>query len=206
MGMTQGITLAQAARLLQPLQVAGRWYWPPLQAPLTTGVAIGTSKIVLLPFSILAPITISDLAAIITTASAGGLFQMGIYASDPVTAFPTAPPAASTGSISTTSTGLVTGDITGADVRMPAGEYWAGFMADNATVAFVTLAAFNTLSMSMVGSTSSASLGTTARTRPSYAVTGQTFGTFPDLTGQALTETVSANNDAILAYKVSAVG
>lgn len=194
------ITLKQAAALTHPGYVVGRWYWVD-KGGVEAG-SIGLNALKLSPFVIPYPITVSDLACKIETAAAGGNIQLGIYASDPNTHLASGAPVAVTGNISTTSAVMVSADITGADVALPAGTYWAGIMADNATVSVLGAIRTAPLLYAMIGSTTLTDLSNSAvRVWGTYAL-AVTFGTWPNLT---TTPAANAPNAAsvTIAFKVS---
>jgi hypothetical protein len=199
-----GLTLAQAATLSHPGYVAGRWYCPfPSATPGTTNPYSAT-QVRLSPFILSQQVTISDLGVLITTLAAAGNIRLAIYASDPVTKQPTGSPLAVTGDISTAAAGGIGGDITGADVVLPAGLYWFATAADNATVVLGGTAA--THMQTLFGATSAATAISAATTyRLQYTINSTTYGTWPVASAGNLAEAASLNA-AIGAFKVSGVG
>ena len=190
--------------LLHPGYVSGRWYWP-IGSSIGAGTALAANTIRLGLIRIPANITISDLAAKITTLSGGGNIQLAIYAADPSTRYPTGNALAATGNISTGATGVVSGDISGADVRLTAGFYWIAINSDNAVVVL------NSISQVIAGITmyiGTATLGNLSGASNSAAMSftfAQTYGTWPDLTAASLTE-AAATNEPLIGFKVSGVG
>lgn len=171
------------------------------------GLAVGTATTADLirasVFEVLRPITISELGAALTTASAGGLFQLAIYANNPATNNPTGLPLASIGSISTTVAGRLSADITGADVTLPAGTYWQAVNVDasGASAVFLGPLPANGLGASILGSPviALAVAGNVGGANLTYT---QAFGTWPNLTGVSPTAvSASTNNSAALLVK-----
>lgn len=75
-------------------------------------------------------LTISDLAARVTTTDATRKFALGIYAHNAATGRPTGAALAVTGDMVMTSTGNISADITGSNVVLAAGYYWTAYWAD----------------------------------------------------------------------------
>lgn len=196
---TLAALLTKMATLVQPLYVAGRWYWAE-RAVNSTGVVLGTNQIRLNCFLVKRSITVSDLFARVTTVSAGGNFQLAVYAADAATMLPTGNPVAATGNISTTTAGAISGDITGADVALAPGLYWVGVNADN-NVAVLQGNGAGPIDGALVGSATLANLVGLTLIR----FVAQTFGTWPDLTSASLTENGSVPGVA-LGFKVSVGG
>lgn len=194
-----GITLGQSASLIHPPYIAGRWYWAERSA-VTAGTVLGTNQIRLNCFMLHRTITISDLFARVTTVSAGGNFQLAIYAANPSTALPTGNPIAATANISTAALGAISGDIIGADVALTPGIYWLGVNADN-SVAVLQGNSAGPMDGALIGSATLANMAGLILIR----FIAQTFGTWPDLTSASLTENASVPGVAI-GFKVSVGG
>lgn len=185
-----------------PQHVVGNWYVPFTNGILTSGGALGANSIRVSPFRVTETITISELAARVSTLSAGGLVQLAVYASRPASPLP-GKLIGATGSLSTTSAATISGDIVGADTKLLPGIYWAAINQDNAVAAYAQLANTATNMARIVGSATVTEVLETggSTSRPALAVS-QTFGTWPDLTNSTLSVTT---NHAVIAYKVSAV-
>lgn len=196
---TLAALLTSVAVLVQSLYVAGRWYWAERNTN-STGLALAANQIRLSCFLVKRSITISDLFARVTTLSAGGNFQIAVYASNAATMMPTGFPVAATGNISTAATGVISGDITGADVAIAPGLYWVGINADN-SVAVLQGNGTGPIDGALIGSVT---LGNLANLTLSRTVS-QTFGTWPDLTSAGLSENASIPGTA-LGFKVSVGG
>jgi len=172
------------------------------------GVILGTATTAGLirasVFEVHRPMKISELGAGLTTAAAGGLFQLAIYANNPATNTPGAV-LASIGSISTTTAGRLSADITGADVTLPAGTYWQAVNVDATGAAAVFLGpapAFG-LGANVLGSPAIA-LAVAGNIGGANLTSTQAFGTWPDLTGVSPTgSSASTNNSAALLVKVA---
>lgn len=191
------LTAAIAAVLAghHPGFVAGRWYCPAVDVAIGAGVALTANRIAFTPFILARSATISDLATRITTVASGGNIQLAIYAADATTKLPSGSALAATGNLSTTSLGAVSADITGSDVTLPPGLYWGAVNADATAGATVICAAPGTTIPHLVALIGSTTLGNVVTTAPGsisryYA---QTFGTWPDMTGQTTTEVANAS-------------
>lgn len=196
------VTTSEDIEECHPGYVSGRWYAPTF----TTGTqggggAPGSSFIRFLPLMIRSRVTISDLAATVTTVSSGGLFQVAYYASDPVTKKPIGNPVAKTASLSTTTATEVSGTIVGGNVTLLPGLYWMSTMCDNATAAFRTLTiTLDQRFLSMYGSTS---LSNIANGHSFALQIASTYGTWPTLTsGSSIAESVVTNH-ALVHFKVA---
>lgn len=166
--------------------IAGNWYAPFPGGEVAAGAAVTANSIRLCPFYLPRPITVSDLGCRITTLAGGGNIQLAIYASNASTGQPTGNPLASTGSIATDAAGAFSADITGANVLLVPGLYWAAVIADNATVVLQMVSGGNTFMGWIAGAPTLANV-TFAATGATFIRTfGHTFGTWPDLTGQTM--------------------
>lgn len=89
-------------------------------------------RIVLQPFTAFTPLKITALGANVTTASAGGLFRIGIYTKT----YDHKPGAliVDSGNLSTTATGQILATL-GSPLYLPAGRYFAADAVDNTTAA-----------------------------------------------------------------------
>lgn len=195
-----GTTLAVASAG-HPGFVSGNWYIPTPYATVSTGAAIPANNIKLLPFTVTKPITVSALAARLTTASSGGNFQLAIYANNPTTGRPTGTALCSTASISTTTTGALSAAV-GANTLLNPGTYWMAINQDNAVAIYETLAGTVVLMGALIGSATLANV-TSSGTAAAFGLSvSQTFGTWPDLTSASFTEQTTQAN-ALLFLKAA---
>ena len=178
-------------------------YVIPTTGALGAGNAVNANQIALMPFTVLRAITVSELAARVTTAAAGIDFQLAVYGSD--SGLPTGTAIMSTASLSAGTVGIVQGTVTAATLQ-PGVLYWQAVNA-NGTPTFVSVAANNAYQSSIVGSTTlSEILASTGTTFHSRIITGQTFGTWPDLTGvSSIVPTSSQRRVPVFAFLVSAL-
>jgi len=196
-----GAQLATFAGNPQPAFIAGRWY--PMANAIVAAGSVGQNLIQFSMFQILSPITVSDLGCSITTALAANNVQLAIYAADPATLYPTGNALAVTGSISTASTGSVSADITGANVSLANGFFWAAVNHSGATSVVQAVNTLQSLTSSKVGSPTLASIATNAASALKLTF-ASTFNTWPDMTGQTLTEaTPSAGVSPMLYLKAA---
>lgn len=188
--------------------VAGRWYHA-AQMATSSGAAMTTGNARLVPFFLLETITISDLGCRIQTAASGGNLALAIYASDATTQYPTGTPVASTGSISTTSSGPVSADITGADVQLTPGLYWMAVSVDATASSVVTTTAQSnsfTWMTFLLGSTVLSRLSSGGSGSVSmHLETAMTFGTWPNLTAASFTEIANSQASTLIQFKVASV-
>lgn len=135
-------------------------------------------------------ITIDALGLRITTAVAGGNMQIGIWAADATTAFPTGAPLVTSASLSTGSAAAVTD--TAATGSLKAGWYWFATNADTTAATAVAMCFGNvsTQMLSLVGQ------GTISTGVVVGLAKSQTFGTWPTLTGNATTDGLSVVSTA----------
>lgn len=185
--------------------IVGKWYQPDIIGTLASGLAVTTNTIYFIPFELRAPVTMSDLAARITTGSAGNNCKLGIYAASATTAYPTGNALAVTGNISTTSTGNVSADITGADVAFTIGRYWAAFWADNSVVGFQNVQLGMSVSSQIIGSATLANVFASGARSGFVLSSAHTFGSFPDVTSDAFTEIpeVTAAQSYVIGWKAA---
>ena len=175
--------------LIHPGYVAANWYLPVAPGIFSATAAFTANTIYYHPIYITRRVTISDLGCQITTASAGGNLKIAIYANDASTGRPSGTPLAETGSISTTSTGNVSADITGSNVTLEAGTYWVAFWSDNSTAAVRGISRDNlTLGAALNGSTTLNGLITTAGYNLRVFSSAETYGTWPNATSETFTE------------------
>lgn len=202
-GNSRKVTGAQLQTFLSshPGYVAGRWYLP--QGAAVGAGGVGQDTIQLTPFVLTRAVTISDLATRITTALAANNVQLAIYANATAASAPTGNPLAATGNISTASAVTVSADIVGADVTLQPGMYWAAINHSGATsvaIAGEGVSPGFTGMTALVGTATLATAMTAASTSRFKYTFVQSFGTWPDLTGQTMTE-VAGSNGPVIAFK-----
>lgn len=185
-----------------PAYISGNWYATD-GGGLLLGAAAAADRIRLAPFVVRKTITISQLGGRLATGSAGGNCQLAIYANNAATARPTGNPLAVTGSISVTTTGAISADITGADVTLQPGLYWSAVIVDTlgASAVFVGSAPATGLGSIMVGNPTLA-IAISGNVGGANLLVTHTFGTWPDITGATFTysaSTVNGINLAVLA-------
>ncbi len=140
--------------------------------------------------------TVDSLGAAVIIISSGGNFQLAVYAISATTQLPTGSPLMTTGSISTTSLGTPTGTVnSGTPFQIGSGSnnltpYGFCIMVDATAggVAGFTATANGTTGMaSDVGSTTAALAMGGQQGFGSVQLSGQTFGTWPNLTAAGFT-------------------
>lgn len=172
-----------------PGYVSGNWYHLQAGMSLAAGAALVTNTVRLIPFALKARVTLTQLGARLTTASASGNIQLAIYANNGATGRPTGNAVAATGNISTTATGPVAAAFVGGDTTIDPGIYWLAANADNSTVICQTYPTNQVHTGWMIGSSSQSNITNTATTGTlSLSVASQTFGTWSDLTSATFSE------------------
>lgn len=102
--------------------------------PFTPGNALQSGTIYYIPFILTRRVTISDLGTIVTTTSNTKKIALAVYGSSASTGLPDGAALAATGDITlTASTGFYSADITGANVTLDPGLYYASAWCDDAT-------------------------------------------------------------------------
>lgn len=176
-----------------PDYVAGRWYPMAAATASSAGVAAASGTLRLVPFTIRRPITVSDLGARVTTVGLGS-FQLGLYANDADTMRPTGAVLARTGGILTTSLAAVSGDITGDNVALAPGVYWAGVNVDatSAAAVFTAINASVSLYGTLMGSATLANVSSAASVTTISLTTPMAYDTWSDITAATFTEVTTA--------------
>lgn len=181
---------------------SGKYYYPEGRALTTANIAAAAGTIRFTPGRIRKAVTINALLATITTAAAGGLFQVSVYASDPANGNPTGAPLVTIGSQSTTATGVIE---TATSLTLQPGPYWWAVQVDTTGAATAFLGLSGPWSFqSDAGSATANGLGSAAPIS-AMSKTG-TFGTWPTLTGNLTTDSItqgSSGNAAIIGFKVA---
>jgi hypothetical protein len=170
-----------------PGYAAGRYYNPP-NIPATYGstATVIANRPLFLPMVFPETVTISSISAKISTVSSGGKFAFAIYAADPTTKKPTGLSLASTGDMSTTTTGTVTAAMS---YQFLAGTpYWLAFNVDNATATFLQATIVGTQYLSMIGG-QAVSIGSTET--QVLLIGTQAYGTWPDTTSTTFSDSAS---------------
>lgn len=185
--------------------ISGNWYMANTGVTLASGNALAANTARYLPFQIKSRVTISTLGIRINTLAVSGNIQLAVYASNNATGRPTGAALAVTASISTTSTGLVTADITGADVTLEPGLYWMAVNADTTagtTVILQTYATSGPLMTWLVGASAHGFVNTGGSASRLSLSMAETFGTWSNVTAGSFTETTS-QADGALQFKVA---
>lgn len=189
-----------------PGYVAGRWYLPYSTYGLGNGGTFSNGVMIFVPFIVPKAITVSDLGAKIATLSASGNFQLAIYASDPTTKQPTGNALGTTASISTGATGVVSAALAGGNITLAPGFYWMAVNKDaNATsVVFQVAGASGQMVPSFLfGSASQSNISSGGGTGLIAFSRAQTYGTWPDMTGQSITDYTVSGGYCLLHLKAA---
>lgn len=178
-----------------PGYISGNYYDFMDEATMNGAGAVNGS-LFLYPFMIKEKVTISALAARVTTLSAvgGGLdvVMIGIYAHKASTGRPIGNPLASVTGLSTTAVAGISG-VLGSNVTLEPGIYWAAGQAANSTVRMASVINTGKLMLNFIGS---ATLSNVMAASGYMLTTSNTYGTFPDLTSAAFTESINGSPQA----------
>jgi hypothetical protein len=153
-------------------------------------------------------ITISDLAVRIGTGTASQNIQLAIYAADKALGRPTGNPLGKTPNISVAGSSTTASGTLDAAVTLEASRGICGWLAINCSHASPTFVCVNAnfpSTAAYVGSSTLLNILNGNTNTFTYLSIAQTFGTWPDLTGDSFTESTTAFCP-IQAFKVSAVG
>jgi len=188
-----------------PDPIVGNWHTSSGVVSVSNGSAVTANRIYYAPMEMRSRRTISDLGVRITTAVASSNVRLAIYANNAATGRPTGTPLAETGSISSAATGAVSADITGANVTLDAGIYWAAMNSDSAIAVGAIGTSVTDISTAAIGS---ATLGNMLGSQASgfYLRSDETFGAFPDATSETFTEDAKVGGSVrapMIAYLVA---
>lgn len=186
-----------------PGYVAGNWYIPSGISIMAAGGAPGTNSVRLFPGYIMQQITLNTLGVRIATTQAAGNVQAAIYANNAATMRPTGAALASTASMSTTTAANVNAAVS---LQLGPGFYWFGVCHDNATSSLVGPSNTNGMGPSfLMGSATQGNVvGSSGGSLMGVTFAG-TFGTWPDLTAQAFTESGGSSAFGVVQFKVASV-
>ncbi|MCJ2127356.1 hypothetical protein [Methylobacterium sp. E-045] len=184
-----------------PGYIAGKYYLPFGMGGSVTGAIIAAGLASFGFGSIKQRITISQLGAQVTASSAGGNFQMAVYAHNPLTGMPSAL-IGSTSSATTAGTNLVNAPLS-ANIQLEPGQYWFALACDNITAAFLGVGGASTAFAATIGSatgaiTNSSSGQLAALTSPI------TFGTWPT-DGSQMAFTPNAARSPMIQFLIASV-
>jgi hypothetical protein len=187
-----------------PPYIAGRWYPTGIGAT-NAGLAVATAVVRLYAFTIRAPITVSTLLTRVSVVGLGS-FQLAIYANNTATGRPTGAVLARTGDMSSTVATAVTGDITGADVTLYPGIYWAATNVDatSATTTFQTLNSNNSESTTLFGAATPTTATGSTTTSLVTLTTPMAYNTWDTMTGATFTEVAGGNTGAAFIWLLAA--
>lgn len=160
-------------------------YYHGINSLISAGAAIGGNALKLHPIVIKERTTLAELAVRVTTAESAKSFQLAIYATDPATKFPTGNPLGVTGSMSAGTTGAMTSAFTGGNITLNPGMYWMALNTDSTTAIFQAFGSNSTFIAALLGGVTASQVASGTATSIASLSYTQTFGAWPDLTGQA---------------------
>ena len=161
--------------------------------PFLGTIAAGTGNIAnvisLIPFEVKRSGSVAEMSARVGTALASSLFQLAVYAMNS-NGDPTGTPIGSTASMSGAAAVLVSDTLaTSFNLFANTPYFLAVNVSTGTTLTFAALSLNSTYPMTVCGPASVASINTGGACF-NYSITGQTFGTWPDLTGATLTTSI----------------
>lgn len=182
---------------------SGRWIGTITRGSLGAGQTQGAGTLVLHPFLVYASVSVSELGFRVATVSAGGMTMLGIYAHSATTGRPTGNALAGVTGLSTTTATTVSA-VLGAPVTLAAGLYWAAYQPDNATSTAAVPSSSNAMTdlNTLAGASTLATAMTAVNANAQFVFFTNTYGTFPDLTGGAFTDTSNPRGAAVF-FKVT---
>jgi hypothetical protein len=183
------MSLSRAPTVVHPGYVPGNYYALSPYVSVSGGAALAANTIRTYPIVISKPLRVAELAARVTTTSAGGNFQLAIYANNPATARPTGTALCSTGNLSTASGAAVSGAVTA--VTLAPGTYWFASNQDNAAAAYQALTNGTIFTGYFAGSATLANVTSGASGAMLSLTVAQAFNTWPDLTSGSFTESTT---------------
>lgn len=181
---------------VSPGYVSGSWYPADYGLSVATSATANAGTIYFAPLVIYQDVTITDLAAEITTGVAASNFQLAIYAMDATTKRPIGAALATTPSMSAVTAAVVSSAIT--PVLLPAGLYWIGVNTDVSGVVYRAIAPGQGWANAYVGSATVANV-LRSTVGNLFFVLSQTFGTWPTVT--TVTETSNTTRSIVAAYR-----
>lgn len=205
-GNSRKVTATQLQTFVygRPPLASGNWYNLYPTGTLSTGAAAQNNVIHFTPFFVQTPITISDLGIRINTLGAGGNVQIAIYASSATTGKPTGAALAVTPSITTAASGVVSADITGANVTLQPGWYYGATNTDNATALFAIPGTASIGASGLAGSATLAAIAPATSNASLYFSVAQSFNTWPDVTASSFSENASSAANGGMVFVKSA--
>ncbi|MBA9067996.1 hypothetical protein FHR71_001731 [Methylobacterium sp. RAS18] len=188
-----------------PGYVPGLFYQPFGQGAPTGGGTLANATIYLGFGVIKSRTAISQLGARVSTVSAGGNFQLGLYAHNASTGKPSLR-VGNTGSGSTASATTVNAAVTGGPIIVEPGNYWFALQSDNTTAQFLSQGLTSGNHGALVGSASNA-LGVSMNQQLcGLSTSAGTFGTWPDdISGATFTELLGTGRAPLMQFLVQAV-
>lgn len=187
---------APASPVPYPAYIVDHWY-PTNAVAAANGVAAATGLVRMYPFFLPARITVSALMARVNTIGAGS-FQLAIYANSATTGLPTGAVLARTGDMSSLVGAAIVASITGGNVILNAGVYWAAINVDaaSAVAVFQTLGNNSTGTTSIVGVISPDIAASATGSSVVTLTTPMAYNTWSSMTSATFTEVGGPNSAA----------
>lgn len=172
--------------------ISGNWYNPVGQRIFSSAGNPGINTIFFTPFPCPIDVSLQKLGFRVGGTAAVGNIQAAVYASNPLTLKPTGNALVATASMSTAAAN--TNINSAAVVTLRANQlYWMAENIDNATAVFLTVSPITSDSGNTIGSSSQVNLGGSLTNNMVGYSFAQTFGTWPDMTGQTVADSTSTS-------------
>ena len=159
--------------------VSGNWYLPPYVI-VATGNTQQSGRMELVPFQILANVTIKTLGVRVSAiGGTSGTLALGIFSNNALTGRPTGTVLCNTAAITdNAAAGVVTGACVQGTATLSAGVYWAAIETSDSTVGVVGPNSSTDLIASLAGSSATTNM-LSSNTGASFYIYGtQTYGTW----------------------------
>lgn len=183
--------------------IADRFY-PTGAMVSSNGLAAATDVVRLYPFELRGQITLAALMARVIVVGAGS-FQLAIYGNNPATMRPTGAVLARTADMSSTSLATATANVTGGNVVLPAGVYWAACNVDatSASAAFQAINFNQSVVTGIMGALTADTAASSASATLTTLTTPMAYNTWSTMTGATFTEFAGTTNAAHIWLKAA---
>lgn len=177
----------------EPPYASGRYHAFEGESSVGNGSAAAAGTLRLVPYNVRRSVVAASLLVRVSTAAAGGNFQLLVYDSDPATNDPTGAPIYQSANQSTASVASI--EISGVNLTLNPGKvYWIGVQVDTsgATAAFTMHSTANAVMTRLAGQTTAANAASVSQLT-CITKTG-TFNSPPTLTGNRTTDSFTETN------------
>jgi hypothetical protein len=183
------------------LYANGHWI-SPHYGTLGAGAAMVANTIYLYPFTVQRAITVDELGARVTTGVAASSVQLAIYAS--ADGEPDGAPLATTVSLSSAASGVISDDITDFNLSEKT-SYWMATNSSGAITMQHLSGATQLAAAFAIGAPTLATISSQVSASGGWRSVSQTFGTWPTLTAGATTIQTGAPRGGLVFLQISAL-